>query len=514
MTETTRDHSESLLAEHFRETRRQVRGLLLKIWGGGFLVVLFGFALAWFFIQPAPPRRIVMATGPTDGAYHRFALQYRDYLGRQGVTLELRPTAGSIENYQLLDSDPQVTLAIVQGGTVPETFGNSARIESLASLYFEPIWVFYRGEASPADLRGLGGKRIAVGRPGSGTESIAKLLLDENGIDSDSGATLVGSGGVEAVTQLKQGQIDAAIFVLPPESGLIRQLIADRDIHLMNFQRDDAYSRRHPFLTAVTLQRGVIDLQHDYPPRDVQLIAPAANLIATRSLHDALIPLLLRAATQTHRGEESLLQPGRLPSTEFVEFPLNQSAQVFFEDGPPFLQKYLPFWVASAINRGKILLLPAVTLLLPLFRMAPPLYRWRIRSRIYRWYEILRGIESELRGETDVERLVKDETTLVEMQGELDDLKSVPLSYMEEFYNLRLHVEFVQRRVRNAIEAQTQSLASDSPPSAGASEKAMAPSEQSPDNPQPAATQPAASTDSPPSGRANASNNPPPEAAS
>ncbi|QDV83168.1 TAXI family TRAP transporter solute-binding subunit [Planctomycetes bacterium TBK1r] len=461
MTENTNHHRESLLTEHFRETRRQLRGLLLKVWGGGFLVVLFGFALAWFFIQPAPPRTIVMATGSDDGAYHRFAMQYRDYLGRQGVTLELRPTAGSIENYRLLESDPEVNLAIVQGGTAPKSFSGVVEIEALASLYFEPLWVFYRGDETLADLRDLRGKTIAIGRSDSGTESIATLLLDENGIDADAGSTRVQVGGRAAAERLKNGQVDVAMFVLSPQSTLVREMIASPDIQLLSFQRDDAYVRRHPFLTAVTLQRGVIDLEHDYPHQDVQLIAPAANLIATRSLHDALIPLLLRAASQTHRGRESLLQPGRLPSTEFIEFPLNQSARVYFEDGPPFLQKYLPFWVASAISRGKILLLPALTLLLPLFRMAPPLYRWRIRSRIYRWYEILRGIESELRNESDLQRLQKNVTTLVQMQGELDDLKSVPLSYMEEFYNLRLHVEFVQRRVQYAIAELDQTAAAD-----------------------------------------------------
>ena len=171
---------------------------------------------------------------------------------------------------------------------------------------------------------------------------------------------------------------------------------------------------------------------------------------------------MFRAATETHRRDGSLLQRGRLPSTEFVEFPLNESARMYFDDGPPFLQKYLPFWIASAVDRGKILLLPALTLLLPLFRVAPPLYRWRIRSRIYRWYEILRGIESDLRSQADAGTLRKHATTVCTMEGELDDLSSVPLAYMQEFYNLRLHVEFVERRVKrvlNATESKTPSAA-------------------------------------------------------
>lgn len=438
------------LTEHFSETRRELRGLLLKIWGGGSLIVLIGFVLAWIFIQPAPPRTIAMATGPKDGDYFRFAEAYAAWMFDHGVTLELKPTAGSIENYRLLKSDPEVDLAIVQGGTAPK---DVEEIEALASLYFEPVWVFYRSEETFQDLRQLGDKRIAIGRSESGTDAIARLLLEENGVGEESGATLVPVGGIDAVEQLKEGQVDAAMLVTSPRSRLIQELVGDPSIKLLSFERHEAYTRRHPFLTSVVLERGVINLQEDYPAEDVLLIAPAANLIANPALHDSLIPLLLRAATDVHKEDSSLVQPGRLPSTEFIEFPLNESARLYFENGPPFLQKYLPFWVASAVDRGKILLLPALTLLLPLFRVAPPLYRWRIRSRIYRWYEILRGIEADLRTRPGHDTLREHAATLSAMEAELDELRSVPLAYMEEFYNLRLHVEFVERRVLRLLES-------------------------------------------------------------
>ncbi len=187
-----------LLIKHFRETRGQFQGLLLKIWGGGFLVVLVGFALAWFFIQPAPPNTIVMVTGSEDAAYHEFAESYARNLLRNGVTLELRQTNGSIENYQVLQDDAEVDLAIVQGGTAPTGAIEAGDIESLASLYFEPVWVFYRSEEPYSDLRDLRGKRIAIGQPGSGTASMAMLLLGDNGIDDSVGTKLVSTGGSDA----------------------------------------------------------------------------------------------------------------------------------------------------------------------------------------------------------------------------------------------------------------------------------------------------------------------------
>ncbi|MCP4777121.1 MAG: hypothetical protein GY880_23115, partial [Planctomycetaceae bacterium] len=222
------------------------------------------------------------------------------------------------------------------------------------------------------------------------------------------------------------------------------------DLRLLDFDRHEAYARRHPFLSAVTLEEGVVDLEKNYPKSKVHLIAPAANLVANKELHDALVPMLLRAADTVHKREPSLFQRDKLPSAQFIEFPLNESAERYFESGPPLLQKYLPFWVASFLDRGAILLLPALTLLLPLFKVAPPLYRWRIRSRIYRWYTLLRQMETDLKLDENTEKLQAHWKTLQIMETELDDLHNVPLAYMQEFYSLRLHIEFVERRlIRN-----------------------------------------------------------------
>lgn len=444
-----RSGNDSLLSERFRETRRQLHSLWLMLWGGGFLMVIAGFTMAWFLMEPAPPDRIIIATGAEDGAYVRFAEQYAERLAQHGITLVVRHTAGSIENYELLQSDPAVDLAIVQGGTAPAAALASGDIEALASLYLEPFWVFYRSEEVLPDLRGLAGRRIAIGGSGSGTQAMARLMLEENGV-TDTGE-FIPVGGADALRQLHDGTIDTACFVMSADVPLIRELLEADDVRVLRLDRHVAYARRHPFLSDVILYRGVIDFEQDVPGEDIPLVAPAANLIAHTDLHDALVPLLMRAATETHELGDSLVRSERFPSSEFVEFPLNDSARRYFESGPPFLQTYLPFWVASAIDRGKVLLLPLITLLFPLLKIAPPIYQWRIRSRIYRWYELLRQIERELRDRADAAELQRHMATLAEMHRELDELASVPLAYMEEFYNLRLHVEFVERRVKKAI---------------------------------------------------------------
>lgn len=460
---------ESVLLRHFGDARRQLRGLWLKLYGGGFLIVIAGFAIAWVFVEPAPPRQIVIATGSAHGAYYAFAQQYAQQLAKNGITLEVRETAGSVENYELLQTDPDVHLAIVQGGTAPRDVREEDQLEAIGSLYLEPLWVFYRFEDELTDLRDLKDSTVGIGVDGSGTQSIARLLLAENGMQTDDARQFRPVGGTDAAEQLRNGTLDAAFFVTAPDAEVVHQLLQTDGVKLMSFDRHAAYSRRHPFLTDVTLSRGVIDLAADLPSEDVSLVAPAANMVATPALHDSLVPLLLKAAKITHESGSSLVRPGRFPSTEFVEFPLNESARLYFEWGPPFLQKYLPFWIASAIDRGKVLLLPALTLLLPLFKIAPPLYRWRIRSRIYRWYEILRDIEQDIHRSVETAVLERHGRTLSAMELELDELASVPLPYMEEFYNLRLHVEFVERRVRRALSRRSDDTPEDEERDSGTS---------------------------------------------
>jgi TRAP-type uncharacterized transport system substrate-binding protein len=437
----------NLIAERFQETRRQLRKLWLKLWGAGFFVVFVGFIIAWIFVKPAPPRHVKIAAGPRDGAYFSFASQYAQRLRRHGITLEVVSTAGSIENCQLLNADQDVHLAIVQGGTIPAEMLADEKIESLGSLYLEPIWIFYRSDQPYADLRKFSGRRLAIGLPNSGTQAAARLLLNDNGVIASEDTAFLETGGRQAMQQLLDGDVDGAFFVMSPKAALVQELMRCERLRLFCFHRHAAYARRHPFLSDVILRRGVVDMAADLPSEDVELVAPAANLVATPALHDALVPVLLKAATQVHASGDILVRSGRFPSSEFVEAPLNESARLYFESGPPFLQKFMPFWIASAIDRSVILLLPAITLLLPLFKIAPPLYRWRIRSRIYKWYEVLREIEADINRKASEEVLTKHLLTLNEMEQELDELDSVPLPYMEEFYNLRLHVEFVERRL-------------------------------------------------------------------
>lgn len=440
-------------------TPRRTRFTSLGRWGFVAVLVAISIAAAPLLIGPPCPKQIVIGTGSPSGAYFAFASRYREILARDGIDLQVQSTAGSVENVSLLCSETgDVSLAMVQGGIAS---GESAdELTSLASLYLEPIWVFYRGYRELDRLTQLSGQRIAVGVEGSGTRAVALALLEENDVGedarSDSATTFKPLGGTDAAEALKNGEIDAAFFVISSGSAIVRELLEADGIQLMSFRRARAYERKFPYLTSVTLSEGMLDLQKNVPLRDTVLLAPTATLVARKDLHPALIPLLLRAATEVHESGGLLEEPGAFPSPRYVDAPLSADARRYFESGPSFFYRHLPFHVAAWLNRVKLLLLPLCTLLLPLVKCAPPVYRWRIRSKIYRWYRVLRDIDQRLKNTQQTgSDFSNDIARLHRLQHELSEV-SVPLSYMEEFYNLRIHVAFVLDRLNEAMQTRVQ----------------------------------------------------------
>jgi TRAP transporter TAXI family solute receptor len=417
----------------------------LKIYAPAALLVLVAFVVAYQFIKPAPPSRVVMATGGVDGAYHRFAQRYAEYLAREGIALELRPTAGSVENLGLLRAG-EVELALVQGGITDGL--EEPALRSLGSVYYEPLWLFHRADMTVRRVGDLAGLRVAVGPEGSGTRALVSRLLQDNGLAP--GALWRDLGGSAAADALRAGEVDAAFFVMAPQSPLIDALLRDPNIAVADFARADAYSRRYGFLTGLVLPEGVVDLAANIPSRPVRLLAPTANLVAHPELHPAIIDLLLMAATDVHREGNWFAGRGEFPKPELLAFPLSDEAERFYQHGPPLLQRFLPFWAASLIDRLKVMLLPLVVLLFPLIKVMPPIYTWRMRARVYRWYDELEKAELQRStGGWDAARL---ESELSRIESEVRQVK-VPLSFTDQLYHLRQHIELV-RRQQSGVPAQ------------------------------------------------------------
>ncbi len=416
----------------------------LKTFGPAIILALAGCFVAWQFVNPAPPDTITIATGQQGGAYLMFAERYQAVLAKERIMLNILETAGSLENLQLLDND-SVDIAFVQGG-LASTAGNPDLL-SLASLYYEPLWVFYRGAETLTRLTELQSRRIAAGESDSGTYALAMTLLEDNQINSDD---ILPVGGEQAAEALISGTVDAAFFVASVQSPVVQKLLRQQDIQLMSFARADAYTRLYHSLSIIKLPEGTIDLQENIPPHDTTLLAATANLVVRDDFHPALVGLLLQAAEKVHGGGSLFDQPGYFPNDQNLEFPLNDDARRYFKHGPPFLQRYLPFWTANLLDRMKIMLIPLLTLLIPLLKIMPPAYRWQTRKRVYRWYRELKDLDVEHPEQLPADTLHSSIRLLDQIEEDVRKV-AIPLSYSDELYNLRLHIDLVRSKLKKGL---------------------------------------------------------------
>ena len=430
------------------------------IWTPIGLIVLLGFVLTIRNLDPPAPQSFSIATGSEEGAYYGFAQQFRHILASERYKYDLKvvSTAGSIENLDLLRRG-EVELALVQGGTLSDedlasTHGANGEpgakdesLQALASLYFEPLWVFHRAERPLDKLADLEGWRIAIGLEGSGTRALAELLLKDNDIDAQN-SQFVTLSSIDAATALENGEIDAAFFVTSPQAAYIEELLRSEDVALLSFRRHRAYSIKNRFLSRVVLGEGSVNIAQNLPPEDVSLLAVTASLVARKSLHPDLIPPLIETLKDVFGEGGTFESAGQFPSVRYNELPLKPEAARYLTNGPPFLYRIpgISFRVAALIDRLKILLLPLITLLIPLGKIAPPIYRWRIRSSIYRWYEDLKLLDEVLRNPPEREALGEHLKKLERLEDEVTEVQ-VPLSYMDEFYRLRTHIELIRSKL-------------------------------------------------------------------
>jgi TRAP transporter TAXI family solute receptor len=413
-------------------------------------LIFAGFWYAAQFIKPAPPKRVVIATGGEGGAYQRFGAAYRPLLERFGLEVVELPSAGAVENLAWLrDRGKELDVAFMQGGIGAGE--DNEGLVSLGSIYFEPLWVFYRADAELESLAQLRGKRIAIGGEGSGTRKLGLDLLEASGAAA-APTRLSPLGGLEAVEALKAGKVDAIFLVGSANTGSVWVSLFTSGFRLMSLAHADAYVRRWPFLSKLVLPRGAIDLVRDIPGADVTLVAPVASLVAREEIHPALIDVLLQTATEVH-GQPGLFQrAGEFPNARQTDFPISAEAQRFYQSGRRFLQRYLPFWAATLVDRMLVLLIPLFALAIPLSRILPSLYGWQVRSRIYRWYGQLKFLEEAWRRDPASRPREEWLKELDELEARANRIRT-PLAYANQFYILREHIGLVRRNMQRGGEA-------------------------------------------------------------
>ena len=432
-----------------RHTLVSLRDLAISA-GPVALLAIALLGLAYWGLDPNPPKKVTLAIGPAQSAYEEFGKRYQKALQAYGIEVELVTSEGSPSNLKLLRAG-KADLGFVQGGGSDRSAGEPGGIVSLGSLFVEPVWLFHREEVARAlpggaltSLTQLQPLRVNIGARGSGAPFLMRRLIEANNLDPAQ-MKLTRLDQTAATMGFLAGEIDAIVFASAPESLMVQMLLQTPGVKLMDFAQSDAYSRRFPFLTPVVLPRGIVDLAKDLPPREVRLVATTTSLLAREGTHPALLQLFAQTARNLHSPGGWFNRAGSFPNTEHSEFPVAGEAERAYRSGKPFLQRWLPFWLANLVERMWLALGIILAVLLPLSRIVPPLYQFRIRSRVFRWYGQLRDLET---------RLMAAPAEAGEVLRELDALDQrvgrivVPLSYADELYALRNNIDAVRRRAR------------------------------------------------------------------
>ncbi len=444
-----RPHSLTVMSLALRNTLLSLRDLIASAGPLAFLAVGL-LVVAYWWLNPNPPKTITLATGPAQSAYEAFGMRYQEALAVDGIQVVLLPTEGSSDNLQLLRNG-QVDAAFVRGGTSALEPDDANALVSLGSLFVEPVWVFYRTEAALRltrkpqieSLRQLQGWRVNVGSPGSGVPALIERLLEVNKLSTNS-LTLTQLGQTPATVAFLAGKLDALVFASAPESLMVQMLLQTPGVQLLDFAQHEAYARRFPFLTPVSLPTGVVDLASNVPAQDVRLVASTTSLVAREGTHPALLTLLAQNAQKLHSGAGWFNRAREFPNSRASELPLAREADRAMNEPVPLLQRYLPFWLANLIERMALVLGLLLAFMLPLSRIVPPLYEFRVRSRVFRWYGRLREIEGELEsGATAPQDLLQ---ALAHLEAQVEKV-AIPLSYADELYALRNHIQLVRNKL-------------------------------------------------------------------
>ncbi len=369
-------------------------------------VVALGVLLALVLglLNPPPPRVIAMSAGTPGGGYHAFALRYQQVLRHYGVELEVMPSNGSLENLERLRHRQEldtshgrlpVLVAFAQSGTSTQADLEGEQIYALASVSNEPVWIFHRlpAEKAPVRLSDLKGLRIGIDIPGSGARHATLQLLESAGV-TPVNSRLTERPVSEGVDNFAEGQTDVLMTVAPPSSPIVRRALEIPGVTLMNFEQADGFVRQFGWLRRINIPRAALDLKNDRPSQDVKVIAATANLVVHRDLHPSLAFLLLEVAREVHSGGSAGNERGEFPSAASLTLHQSEESRRWFETGRPFLQRYMPFWVAIWIERLIKTLVPLLVLVLPLFKALPAFKRWREEARVSRIFVALRQVES------------------------------------------------------------------------------------------------------------------------
>ncbi len=265
---------------------------------------------------------------------------------------------------------------------------------------------------------------------------------------SAANATLSPAGGVAAANALLAKELDAVIIIGAPQTPAVQLLLAQLAVRLVSLAHAEGITRRLPYMSLVTLKAGSVDPLRDLPSEDINLLTTTANLVVRDDLHPALAYLLLEAARDVHKGATLLNKPAEYPNPQGTNLPLADEAERHYKDGRRFLQRYLPYWAANALQRLLLILVPLLAIAIPALKTIPSLLNFKNKNRLYRRYKILLKMERDLSARQLNDNEIKLATAQLDtIESDIGSTK-FPLDFADRIYTLRQHVNYVRAQLR------------------------------------------------------------------
>ncbi|HMF22335.1 MAG TPA: TAXI family TRAP transporter solute-binding subunit [Pseudolabrys sp.] len=412
------------------------------------IVSIVSLVLIYFF--PAPPSKVTMATAFKGSSFEYYGHQYREIFARFNVDLELRPTSGAVENIKILQ-DPRsgVQISLMVSGVSDGK--HAPGLLSLGTVYNNPYWIFYSSNEPFDQLSRLMGKRIAVGPEGSATRTSAEKILGKGGVNSET-AIFLPFAGTAAVEAINDGKVDAVWIIGAPDATAVKSLLQNPNVRIMSFPTAEAFTRIFPDLARMVLPQGVIDIYRNIPPNDVQLIGSTTKVLVRGDLHPEIVQLLLQTMVEAHGGSNIFQRIGEFPNGTDVEYPGAPAATDFYKNGPSFLQRHLPLWLSVHAQRAIAVLVATIALGLPMFRFLPTAYNWLTRRRLFYWYAELKALEASFDTDPTGKHLAQKQAEIERIEEAVSHIR-FPLTFSDQLYNLRSHIDIVRRKITSHVNA-------------------------------------------------------------
>jgi TRAP-type uncharacterized transport system substrate-binding protein len=433
------------IRETVMDSWKDLKSFVQETWPA-LTILLVILIIAVWVADPAPPRHVVMATGPAGSSNQMLGQRYQQYFAQRGITLELVATEGSVENvHRLQDLQDKVMAGFVMAGAAPH---HAKGIQTLGSINYQPLWCFYRSPV-PLPIKEretlILSHNVNMGTPNSGTHLLMQEMLKLNHITGDL-SKFKQHADEQAIELLRDGQLDSVCIVDTYESPNVQKLLKIEGLQLSEFERAEAYARMVPAIEMVTIPEGALDLSTNRPLASSPMIATTTEILIDERLHPAIQTLFLMAAKDINGKESFFSKEGQFPVFMDSTQHRSKEAEIFYEKGTPLLMEVLPFWLAEFIRRLFVTLLPFFAVAYPVIRSMPNYHKNRVRGKINRMYGALKFFEQSLVSAYDPAQKTNYLAQLDAMEREALGMK-VPKSVASDYYTLRSSIDFVRNCV-------------------------------------------------------------------